>query len=60
MKLGERLLQKKIINEDHLQRAMDYQKENPEVRIGEALVNLGFIDMKTLVGTLVFTSPESG
>ena len=52
MRLGELLLQEKVISEEQLQEALDYQKEYPEVRIGVALVKLGFVDMKTLVGAL--------
>jgi hypothetical protein len=49
VKLGELLLQDKIITQEQLQKALDYQKENPKVRIGEALVKLGFVSIKTIV-----------
>ena len=52
MRLGDLLVQEKSITEDQLGKALDYQKENPEVRIGAAFVRLGMVDMKTLVGTL--------
>ena len=57
MRLGDLLLQEKAITEEHLQKALDYQKENPEVRIGAALVKLDLLDMKTLVGTLAKQQP---
>jgi len=49
VKIGELLLQEKIITQEQLQKALDYQKENPKVRIGEALVKLGFVDIKTII-----------
>jgi len=42
MKLGERLLQEKIITQEQLQKALDCQKKAPGTRIGEVLVILGF------------------
>ena len=58
MRLGELLVQEKAITEEQLGQALGYQKENPEVRIGVALVKLGFVDMKTLVGTLAKQKPH--
>ena len=57
MKIGELLLQEDIIAYHQLRKALDYQNENPEVRIGVALVKLGFIDVKTIGGTLVKQKP---
>ncbi len=51
-RLGERLVQKGLITEAQLQRALDYQRERAQVgekiRIGRALVRLGFLDEETL------------
>ena len=57
MRLGDLLLKEEAITEKQLDKALDYQKENPEVRIGVALVKFGFVDMKTLVGTLAKQNP---
>ena len=59
MRLGDLLVQEKAITEEQLGKTLDYQKENPEVRIGVAFVRLGFVDMKTLVGTLAKQNPPS-
>jgi hypothetical protein len=60
MKLGEFLLQEKIITQEQLQKALDYQKENPKALIGEVLVKLGLVDMRTLVGTLSKRKGQTG
>ena len=58
MKLGEILLKEKIISLEQLEETVYYQKENPEFRFGEALVELGLVDMKTIVGTLAKQNPQ--
>jgi uncharacterized protein (DUF433 family) len=60
VRIGDLLLQEKAITQEQLQKALDYQKENHGIRIGEALVKLGFVDIKTLVGTLAKQKPSSG
>ena len=52
MKLGEFLLQEKIVTQEQLQKALDYQKENPKALIGEVLVKLGFVEMRAFVEIL--------
>ena len=59
MRLGELLLQEEIIIDGQLQEALDYQKGNPETRIGVALVKLGHVDIKTIVEILA-KQPASG
>jgi hypothetical protein len=46
------LLQERVIVQEQLEKAVDYQKENPGTRMVETLTRLGFVDMKTLVGVL--------
>lgn len=60
MRLGDLLLQEGAIDQEHLDKALDHQKENPKIRVGEALVTLGFLDMKTLVATLAKQNPPPG
>jgi type IV pilus assembly protein PilB len=50
--LGEILIQRKKINRDQLQVALDIQKEKSGF-IGEILVNLGFLDERDIVVALV-------
>ena len=57
MKLGVILYQEKNITREQLETALEYQKENPKARIGETLINLGFTDIKTIVGTLAKQQP---
>jgi hypothetical protein len=58
VKLGEFLLQEKVITDEQLVLALTHQKENPQTRIGVALVKLGFVDVKTIVETLAKQKPE--
>jgi type IV pilus assembly protein PilB len=58
VKLGDLLLQDKIITQDQLQKALDYQKENSGIRIGAALVKLGFVDTRTIVRALLRQKPS--
>ena len=50
--LGEILIQRKRINRDQLQVALDIQKEKGGF-IGEILVNLGYLDERDIVVALV-------
>ena len=51
-RLGERLVQKGLITEMQLQQALDYQQERAQdgekIRIGRALVRLGFLNEEAL------------
>jgi len=51
MRIGERLLARKLIAPDELERALEIQKERGE-KIGKVLVDLGFIGMKDLLAVL--------
>jgi len=57
MELGKFLLQEKVITGEQLQKALDHQKENPKACIGEVLIKLGFINVKTIVKTLTKQKP---
>ena len=52
MRLGELLLQERVISEEEFVILLARQKENPQAPVGELLIKLGFTDMKTLVGIL--------
>jgi len=56
IRLGDLLVQKKLITEDELQKALDYQKElkakGQYKKLGEILVELGFIEEKILLQAL--------
>ena len=60
VRLGDLLIQEGAITQEQLDKALDFQKENPKTRIGEALVTLEFLDMKTLVATLAKQEPPPG
>lgn len=51
-RMGEYLIQKGLINESQLQRALDYQKERSlggkPYLLGQALIDLGWLDRETL------------
>jgi general secretion pathway protein E len=51
MRIGERLLARKLISPDELDRALEIQKERGE-KIGKVLVDLGFIGVKDLLAEL--------
>lgn len=48
MPLGETLISKGVITPDQLKQALDAQKKEPGKKIGELLVQLGFIDAAAL------------
>ncbi|WP_286717461.1 hypothetical protein [Thalassolituus sp. UBA2009] len=50
-RLGQLLLQQQSITEEQLQQALSYQAQNP-CQLGQALIQLGFIDERALRGVL--------
>ena len=53
MRLGEILVESKIITQEQLMDALQYQKKN-QLRLGDALVELGFISYESLIEVLEF------
>ncbi|HLJ47778.1 MAG TPA: type II secretion system ATPase GspE [Bryobacteraceae bacterium] len=51
MRLGEMLLERKLITQEDLDRALELQKERGE-KLGKTLVDLGFIAMRDVLATL--------
>ena len=51
-KLGERLIEKKLINDSQLQDALEYQQENGGL-LGEALISLGYANRETIENNLM-------
>jgi type IV pilus assembly protein PilB len=49
MKLGEMLIQEKLITEAQLNQALDRQDQSPGKKLGEILLDLGFISPEQLV-----------
>jgi general secretion pathway protein E len=52
MRLGEILIERKLITPDDLARALDIQKERGGEKLGKIMVDLGFIAMRDLVSAL--------
>jgi general secretion pathway protein E len=52
MRLGEILIDRKLITPDDLARALDIQKERGGEKLGKIMVDLGFIAMRDLVSAL--------
>jgi len=56
VRLGDLLIQKDLLKEDEIQKALDYQKElrkkGQYKKLGEILVDLGFLDEKVLLEEL--------
>jgi type IV pilus assembly protein PilB len=50
--IGEILKEKRLITDEHLKQALEYQKNNPGKRIGEILIELGYINYEDLAKTL--------
>jgi len=48
-KLGEFLVENKIINQDHLTEALSLQKDNQERLIGHILVTMGAVTKEQLI-----------
>ena len=51
MRLGEILIQRKLISEEDLERALELQKERGD-KIGKTLVDMGFIAMRDVLAAL--------
>lgn len=52
MKLGDILLQKKIITNHQLRKALVIQYQEPKRKIGEIFLSLGYIDLQALTKIL--------
>jgi general secretion pathway protein E len=52
MRLGEILIERKLITPDDLARALDIQKERGGEKLGKILVDLGFIAMRDVLAAL--------
>src|SRR5512140_2659983 len=52
MRLGEVLIERKLITPDDLARALDIQKERGGEKLGKIMVDLGFIAMRDLLAAL--------
>src|SRR5580704_10934243 len=52
MRLGEILLERKLITGEDLDRALELQRERPGDKIGKILVDLGFIAMRDVLSAL--------
>ena len=51
MRLGEILIQRKLITQEDLERALELQKERGD-KIGKTLVDMGFIAMRDVLAAL--------
>jgi general secretion pathway protein E len=51
MRLGEILIERKLISEEDLERALDLQKERGD-KIGKTLVDMGFVAMRDVLAAL--------
>ena len=47
--LGVELVKRGLVTENDINQAISYQKEHPNVKIGEALAELGRVDEKELI-----------
>lgn len=52
MKLGEILLQNKLVTPDQLNEALEIQAKQPDRKLGEILIELGYINTEVLQNTL--------
>ena len=57
-KLGEALLVENVISEDQLRQALEHQKENPGMMLGETLLNLGFVTSEDISKALEIEEEE--
>lgn len=61
MRFGELLVEEGLITEQQLQDALDLQRDNPKIPIGEILLTQGVIDREQLLGyieTMIFLTGE--
>jgi Holliday junction resolvasome RuvABC DNA-binding subunit len=52
MKLGEVLVEQKVITEEQLQEVLKYQQEHPGTMLGQALLALGFASDEAIANAL--------
>ncbi|HEY9592995.1 MAG TPA: hypothetical protein VHE79_00860 [Spirochaetia bacterium] len=48
MPLGETLVKNGVITQEQLEKALEEQKKNPNEKIGEILLRLGYLPMEEL------------
>ena len=58
-KLGEYLLSEKIITEEQLKKALEYQEQHPGTMLGQTILNLGFATDKDISDALIKMQWES-
>jgi general secretion pathway protein E len=56
MRLGEILIQRKLISAEDLERALELQKERGD-KIGKTLVDMGFVAMRDVLAALAMADP---
>ncbi len=54
MRLGEILLERRLISQDDLVRALELQRERPGEKIGKILVDLGFVAARDVLAALSY------
>src|ERR1700691_3098198 len=52
MKLGELLIERRLITQEDLDRALELQRERGGEKLGKILVDLGYIAMRDVLSTL--------
>lgn len=60
MKIGEELVQEKLITQEQLTKALEVQKKKPTMKIGEILLELGYIDVEKFMIVLDKQMREAG
>lgn len=56
--LGNLLLRMGVVDGEQLKQAIDYQDDNPDVMLGEALINMGAVDRGIVEALLVAQGAE--
>lgn len=56
--LGNMLLRMGVVDGEQLRLAIDYQDNNPDVMLGEALINMGVVDRGIVEALLVAQNSE--
>jgi len=56
--LGNMLLRMGVVDGEQLRLAIDYQDDNPDVMLGEALINMGAVDRGIVEALLVAQNSE--
>jgi hypothetical protein len=59
VKLGEFLLKEKIITEEQLKKALEYQEQHPGTMLGQAILALGFATDEEISDAVLKTQWES-